>query len=450
MRLRLLVVLVLLLWTAGALAQECSALQVQFFYSKTCPHCQNEKPLLEKIDRLCEEVDVSFYEISQESTQWERTAKQYNVSPSGVPLTFVGDRAFIGFSEHSGPLETDAISGAYIGYQNQILAAIEEKVHSEHCDIMAIATKKSGYVPALILLVPLAYLLSYFAFRQKIRASGKMRVWYAGLFATVILAFFGLALSVPDTVIKDFAQSTPFPAFVFIVALADGFNPCAFTVLIILLSLLTYTRRRRDMLLIGLIFILTSALMYMAFILTMIIAGSFALEKWGSSILFWLGIAILGAGAINLKDFFWFKKGVSLTISEKHRERIMQKAGRIARGIRSGQSGVLAGAVLATFMLAVFVNLVELGCTAILPTVFMASLLKSFGVEIGFAHVFWTAAYSLIYIIPLLAILANFVYTFRSARLTERQGRILKLAAGIFMIIFGMVMIFNPGVLMFG
>jgi len=44
----------------------------------------------------------------------------------------------------------------------------------------------------------------------------------------------------------------------------------------------------------------------------------------------------------------------------------------------------------------------------------------------------------------------NFIYSFKSARLTETQGRRLKLVAGLFMVFFGLVMIFQPNLLVFG
>ena len=42
------------------------------------------------------------------------------------------------------------------------------------------------------------------------------------------------------------------------------------------------------------------------------------------------------------------------------------------------------------------------------------------------------------------------VYVFKSVRLTENQGRLLKLTAGAFMLFFGLLMIFKPELLAFG
>ncbi|PIY60227.1 NrdH-redoxin, partial [Candidatus Woesearchaeota archaeon CG_4_10_14_0_8_um_filter_47_5] len=97
-----------------------------------------------------------------------------------------------------------------------------------------------------------------------------------------------------------------------------------------------------------------------------------------------------------------------------------------------------------------FVNLVELGCTAILPGVYMGSLLQRFGQQVGVMHVLYTAFYGLVYVIPLIAILGNFVYTFSSARFSKDSGQALKLVAGLLMIAFGMMMLLKPEMLQFG
>lgn len=446
--------LLLLLVIGTAMAQECApgTLQVHLFYSESCPHCQKEKPILEKIDNSCIAVDVSFHKAGEEKDLWQQMAAEYNTTTRGVPMTFIHEKAFIGFSENNGSLERDPASGAYIGYKNQILLAIQQHV-PDACDINSIVNdpQKKGVSPVYIfLLIPL-YGLTFFIFRKHLLDNNRKRLWWAGFFAVLIISFFVFMATMPDTDIKSFAESMPFPLFVFIVALADGFNPCAFTVLIILLSLLTYTKQKKDMFIIGLTFVITSAMMYFIFIVVMILIGSWALEQYGPVILLVLGIIITLAGIINLKDFFFFKKGVSLTLSEKQQSSVYSKAGKIVRSLKDAGENrwLFVTAVASTFFLAIFVNLIELGCTAILPTVYMASLVSSYGQELTMAHLLWTGFYSLVYILPLLAILLNFVYTFKSARLTETQGRVLKLISGLFMIFFGMIMIFSPELLMF-
>ena len=55
--------------------------------------------------------------------------------------------------------------------------------------------------------------------------------------------------------------------------------------------------------------------------------------------------------------------------------------------------------------------------------------------------------YNTIYIIPLLLIVIAFVVTLGSRKMTEWQGRILKLISGVMMISLGSVLIINPTIL---
>ena len=166
--------------------------------------------------------------------------------------------------------------------------------------------------------------------------------------------------------------------FVSFIAFADGFNPCAFTVLIILLSLLTYTKSKKDMTIVGSTFITTSAVIYFAFIMIMVLLGSIFLERYGSIFMLVLGTIITIAGIINIKDFFFFKKAISLSLSESQQLEITKRASKIVRDVQTvGQDKKkFFGALFGTILLAIIVNVVELGCTAILPVVYMTSLVN--------------------------------------------------------------------------
>ncbi|MEQ8963225.1 MAG: glutaredoxin family protein, partial [Coleofasciculus sp. C2-GNP5-27] len=340
-----------------------------------------------------------------------------------------------------------------IGYKNQIIAAIETAVGSPlNLPTTDQQQQTQTSPPWQVFLIPFWYLCSYPFLQKALEKRQAKRYWIGGLLATMIVSLFVFLALTPDAVIKTFAQGLPFPLFVSTIALADGFNPCAFTVLVILLSLLTYTRSRKDMTLVGTTFIITSAVMYFIFIMLMVLAGKVFLEKYGTLFMLILGILITGAGLINIKDYFWFKKSISLSLSEKQQSTINKRAGTIVRNLRNAQGDrkMFLAALAGTVLLAIFVNVVELGCTAILPAVYMTTLLQYCSDEIGLCHLSWTGLYAAIYIIPLLAILGNFIYSFKSTRLTENQGRVLKLVGGLFMLFFGLAMIFKPQLLTLG
>jgi ABC-type multidrug transport system fused ATPase/permease subunit len=418
---------------------------IYFFYSQTCPHCIKQKPLMRAIDDN-DRVDVRFFEVSENPEIWSDFREKHQITSGAVPRTFIGNRSFVGYSESNGELEYIPTYQGYIGYKNQILNAIEQAVGTPLNLPDLNASAISNKIPLPLLFIPIAYLFTYPLLAQKLNSEATKRYWWGGFGATLLLSlFFTIALT-PDTVIQEFARALPFPLFVFAIALSDGFNPCAFTVLIILLSLLTYTKSKKDMSIIGGTFIAASAVMYFIFIILMVLVGSVFLETYEIWFVLLLGIILAIAGAINIKDYFFFKRSISLSLTDKQQAEVSQRAGTIVRELRAAQNNTpkFLAALGGTILLAIFVNLIELGCTAILPAVYMTRLLNYCANNIGVCSFGWTALYSLIYIIPLLGILLNFIYSFKSTRLTEQQGRILKLFSGLLMLFFGLVMMFEP------
>jgi uncharacterized membrane protein YoaK (UPF0700 family) len=59
----------------------------------------------------------------------------------------------------------------------------------------------------------------------------------------------------------------------------------------------------------------------------------------------------------------------------------------------------------------------------------------------------WLAVYNVIYVLPLLAIVVVFTKTMGARKLTESEGRILKLVSGFMMLGFGLVLLFAPNLL---
>ncbi|MEM8831029.1 MAG: thioredoxin family protein [Cyanobacteria bacterium P01_G01_bin.19] len=447
----------LLAWTTfitPAIASS-AAVDVYFFHSKTCPHCQQQKPVLEKVASLNEEVKLHAYEVGEQPQVWQAFQAQHQLKSSAVPRTVIGNRQFVGYSESNGKLEYSQVYQAYIGYHNQIIAAIEAELgHSLNLSDTQLSPNNQQADSALqwkILLLPIIYLLLYPLLAKKFTHSPTKSGWTLGLITISAVSLFGFFATAPDGAIETFARSLPFPLFVSTIALADGFNPCAFTVLIILLSLLTHTRSRQQMAIVGSTFVATSAVMYFLFIMIMVLVGSLFLEQYGTIAMLVLGIVVAIAGLINFKDYFWFKRGFSLSLSAKQQLTISKKASQISRQLTAGEGNrtVFLTALGGTVLLAIFVNIIELGCTAILPAVYMTSLLQYCTVNRWLCSTFWTGIYAIVYVIPLMLILLNFIYSFKSSRLSEAQGKILKLTAGIFMLFFGVLMIFKPELLTF-
>lgn len=224
------------------------------------------------------------------------------------------------------------------------------------------------------------------------------------------------------------------PVLTILLAALDAFNPCAFFVLLFLLSLLTHQRQGNRMLLIGGVFVAFSGLLYFAFMAAwlnvFIVVGNL---PWITAS---AGILAVLIGALNIKDYFAFKQGLSLSISDSHQADLFLRARRLLQAER------LPTMLVATVLLAVAANFYELLCTAGLPMVFTRLLtLREQGIG---QHYLYLLLYNLIYVLPLLLIVIGFVRTLGSRKLSEREGRLLKLLSGLMMFGLGLLLVWAP------
>jgi hypothetical protein len=282
---------------------------------------------------------------------------------------------------------------------------------------------------------------------------GQMRVgWDGDVTGADLLRALEACRANPDLSAKDWAGQSPdttlhlpligtleatslsLPVLTVLIAGMDAFNPCAFFVLLFLLSLLVHQKDRRRMLLIGGVFVLFSGLMYFAFMAAWLglfrVMGSL---PWVTAA---AGALAAVMGAVNVKDFFAFKAGVSLSIPES------RKADIFRRGREILAAGSLPAMLAATVLLAIAANFYELLCTAGFPMVYTRVLTMQ--VTNPAKHLLYLALYNAIYILPLLFIVLAFVRTMGARKLSEREGRLLKLLSGLMMLGLGLLLLAAP------
>lgn len=233
------------------------------------------------------------------------------------------------------------------------------------------------------------------------------------------------------------AQSLSLPVFTVVVALLDSFNPCAFFVLFFLLSLLIHAHSRRRMLLIGGLFVFFSGLVYFVFMAAWL--NLFLITGGLPAITFAAGIVALFVGAVNVKDFFYFGQGVSLSIPEQQKPKLFARMRKLLRA--DALPSLLAG----TTVLALAANSYELLCTAGFPMVFTRMLtlreLPAYG------YYAYLAFYCVIYVLPLAVIVGIFTVKLGERKMTQWQGRVLKLVSGLMMLGLGLVLLIDPSLL---
>ncbi|QDV50049.1 glutaredoxin domain-containing protein [Gimesia fumaroli] len=227
------------------------------------------------------------------------------------------------------------------------------------------------------------------------------------------------------------------PAFTFLIGLVDGFNPCAMWVLLFLLSLLVNLKSRAKIVAVAGTFVLISGLAYLAFMAAWL--NVFLLIGYLPTVQFLLGLFAVMIGLIHVKDYFAFKKGISLSIPE------WAKPGLYARMRRIVNAENLTGAIIGASILAVLVNIIELLCTAGLPALYTEILtMQNYPAWKSYSYL---CLYIVAYMLDDTIMVTIVVVTLGRHKLQETQGRYLKLFSGVVILLLGLVLIIKPSLL---
>ena len=369
----------------AALVHAEEKITLYFFYGKGCPHCSKEEIFLKRLETKYPQLAVKSYEVrynKENAKLFTEIAGAYGTRTEGVPTTFIGDfRPLVGYSN-------DEITGK----------VIEDRVKS--CAIF-------GCVDPI----------------EKISQPLKEPV-VTGEDEVIVLPLLG----------KIDTKDTALPALTIMIGGLDGFNPCAFFVLFTLLGILVHAQSRRRMLLIGGTFVFFSGFIYFIFMAAWL--NLFLHIGEIKIITVVAGIIALFIAFINIKDFFFFKKGVSLAIPEKAKPKLFERMRNLLK------TTSLVSILIGTIVLAIAANAYELLCTVGFPMVFTRILtLHNLPKSSYYLYLFF---YNLVYVIPLACIVVVFTITLGSRKLTEWQGQVLKLISGLMMLGLGLVLLINP------
>lgn len=352
-------------------------IRLYFFWSLTCPHCAAAHPYVTAIPQQRPWVALHEFELSQSDVNLERfetLARAAGGEAAAVPSFIFCGELLVGWDSAG-------------GMGRQLEQALD-------------------------------------ACRVRVQAGKQAVAPDAGRGEYIDIPFFG----------RFATEALSLPALTLVLAGLDAFNPCAFFVLLFLLSMMAHQKSRRRMLLVGGIFVTISGLMYFAFMAAWLnIFQLFGHLGW---VTLAAGVLAVFVGLINVKDFFWFEKGLSLSIPESKKPDLFRRA----RAILNADH--LPAMLAATAFLAIAANFYELLCTAGFPMVYTRLLtLAELPASGRYA---WLAIYNLIYVLPLAAIVAIFARTLGARKLTEREGRLLKLLSGLMMLGLGMLLLFAP------
>lgn len=221
----------------------------------------------------------------------------------------------------------------------------------------------------------------------------------------------------------------------FLIALVDGFNPCSLWALSILLALVLRTGSRRRVLAIGGAFLVVTTLLYGLYVGG--IYGFLSYTAHQSWVRLAMAAVALGFGVINLKDYFWFRRGLSLTIPDERKPWLYRRMRAVAATEKA-----LPAALAGTAVLAVGVSILETPCTAGYPLLW-ADLLAAHDIGLAGAIPLF-ALYMLVFLLDELIVFGVAVFAMRATKLDERAGRTLKLVGGVLMVALAGTLVFAP------
>lgn len=289
--------LLALLVPASAMAQSTAPaastppVTLVLFHGEGCPHCAAEREFLTQLSKdhpaLVIEQHEVWYDAANRALLAE-TAQRLGFEPTGVPVTVIGDRVWIGFS--------DVVASEITGV---VTAALE------------------GHAPD----------------RQEASADPPQDATRP---ATVDVPVIG-AVDV---------SSSSLLAATLAIGFVDGVNPCSLWVLSLLLAMVISRGSRGRVVLVGSTFLAVTAAMY-----ALHIVGFYsALDYIGA--VSWIRLVVAGIalvfGVLQLKDGIWPGTGPSLSIAPSARPRIYQQLRSVAapdRRLAATVAGTVALAV---------------------------------------------------------------------------------------------------------
>ena len=372
-----------------------------FFHGDGCPHCADEEEFLEKYDDS--NLHVVRYEVwyNEENSEFlNEISKSMDFTVKGVPVTIIGETVISGYSDSISSKIERAIK-YYEDDNNEYKDAVNEIENGTYVREEPEEDKES--------------------FEKEEEKTDKE--------LTVDVPIFG----------KVNLKKVSLTSSAVIIGLIDGFNPCAMWVLLFLISILLGMKDRRKMWAIGLSFLFTSAFVYFLILLSWLnIVAKVSTIIWIRNI---IAVVALGGGIYNVYKFFTSKDSGCDVVDDKKRKTIFSKIRKFCK--EKNIFLAIGGACL----LAISVNVVELACSAGLPLVF-GQVLALNNVS-GIQGIYYTLLYVLFFMIDDILIFSIAMFTTKIAAISTKYNKYSHLIGGLIMIIIGLLLLFNPGILMF-
>ncbi len=351
---------------------EENTVDLYFFYGQGCSHCAQAEAYLSEAGEKYSQLNIIEKEVYFDDENRElfiSMANSYGEEIQGVPTIFLNGKMFVGYSD-------------------SIISSLEEEI--ERC----------------------------------IEELCSSPLEYEENSETVTIQ--GDSSPVDDPTQTELKNTITVPA-VLLAAAVDAINPCAFAVLIILLTTILATKSKRRALLAGIAFTTSIFISYVLMGVGLYSAiNASGLTHWFYGIVAGLAIII---GLFNLKDYFWYGKWFITEVPMSWRPKLKS----LISGVTSVPGAFLIGFAVSLFLLPCTSGpyIIILGLLAETTTANFALLLL--------------LLYNFVFILPMLIITFAIYFGFTTTEKAEkwRQSKLkhLHLIAGIILMLLGVGMI---------
>ena len=388
----LLLAALLAVMAAGTAARAADPNRIELFVREGCPHCAQAEEFMARLGGERPELAIVVRDVTKDAGALARLQELAQATGAGaarVPATYVNGQLILGYSAEA---STDKLIRSALAGGRVTSGAPTDASSCEAEDSLSCGPGASAGAGA------------------------------AAPEEAFSVTLFGRTVTLDDVGL---------PAFTLAMGLLDGFNPCSMWVLLLMISLLAPLNDRKRMLAVAGTFVLVQGVAY--FVMMAAWLNLFLLIGLSRASQIAIAVIAIVAGLVNIKDFFAFGRGISLSIPDSAKPKIY---GRM-RGILHAPT--YTAAIIGTIVLALLVQVVEFMCTSGFPALFTRILTLN---QLDTASYYgYLLLYNAAYMLDDVIVLSIGVTLLSRHRLQEKEGRWLKLISGVVMVGLGLYLI---------
>ena len=361
-------------------------LNIYLFYGDGCPHCAEEEEWFKTYLEKNKNIKIHRYEVWYDKDNQEKYSKVHEIlndKSSGIPYLVIGESVISGFDKDLTP---ERIRNAVEYYSN---VNYKDKV-GMYLGVVSESETGQGET-------------KYEDTKVKIPLLGTKEAKDVSIGLSAIL-----------------------------IGAVDGFNPCAMWILLFLISMLLGMKNKKRIWILGITFLVSSALVYFLFLLSWLNLSVF-LNK-----VLYIRVAIsffaVLFGVLQVVNFFFKKDDGCEVVGNKNRKRIIKSIQKIIT-------------IFGIILLAASVNIIELLCSLGLPVMFTQILAINEVSKVG--QILYSLLYVLFFMIDDIIIFIIAMKTLEIKAISNKYGKYSHLIGGLIMIIIGVLMVYKPEWLMF-